>query len=159
MILYVVGLTLVWCWIVGSFAPANVLGGAIVGSGILLFLRYRVPGARSYFPSARQVWQAAALAVFFVYDLVLANLRLAAELLTPGSTIRPGIVAVPLDAKTNAEITLFATLLTLTPGTLTIDISQDRKWMYVHGTNVQDEEEFVRAIKSGFESRVLELLR
>jgi multicomponent Na+:H+ antiporter subunit E len=68
-------------------------------------------------------------------------------------------VAVPLDARTDAEIVLLANLITLTPGTLSLDLSDDRTVLYVHAMYLTDPDELRREIKEGFERRVLEVLR
>ena len=68
-------------------------------------------------------------------------------------------MAVPLDAETDVEITLLANLITMTPGSLSIDVSDDRGVIYVHSMFIDDPEEFRRTIKDDFERRVLELLR
>ena len=69
------------------------------------------------------------------------------------------IVAVPLDVETDGEITLLANLISLTPGSLCLDVSEDRKTLYVHVMFLDDVEECRRELKEGFERRVLELLR
>jgi multicomponent Na+:H+ antiporter subunit E len=68
-------------------------------------------------------------------------------------------VAVPLDARTDIEITVLANLITMTPGSLAIDVSDDRRVMFVHSMFVDDPEAFRRSIKESLERRVLELLR
>jgi multicomponent Na+:H+ antiporter subunit E len=73
--------------------------------------------------------------------------------------MRPGIVAVPLDAQTDLEITLMANLITLTPGTLSLDVSEDRHTLYVHAMFVDSPESVRDSIKNGFERRLLELIR
>jgi multicomponent Na+:H+ antiporter subunit E len=73
--------------------------------------------------------------------------------------MRPGVVAVPLDARTDAEITLLANLITLTPGTLSLDVSADRSFLYVHAMYVDDVNDVKRQIKDGFERRLLEVMR
>jgi multicomponent Na+:H+ antiporter subunit E len=90
---------------------------------------------------------------------VRSNLRVAYDVITPGSRARPGIVAVPLDARTDVEITLLSNLITMTPGSLAVDVSDDRSVMYVHSMYVEDPDELRRAIKEDLERRVLELLR
>ena len=72
---------------------------------------------------------------------------------------RPGIIAVPLDAKTDVEITLLANLVSLTPGTISLDVSDDRSVLYVHAMFVEDPQRLCQEIKSGFERRILDLLR
>lgn len=73
--------------------------------------------------------------------------------------MRPGIIAIPLDARTNEEITVLANLITLTPGSMSLDVSPDRRHLYVHLMYVDDLEESRMEIKRGFERRTLELFR
>ena len=72
---------------------------------------------------------------------------------------RPGIIAVPIEARTDLEITTLANLVSLTPGTLSLDVSGDRRTLYVHAMFVDDPESIHRDIKNGMERRVLEALR
>jgi multicomponent Na+:H+ antiporter subunit E len=105
--------------------------------------------------------QAVWFALFYIRQLILSNLRVAYDILTPTHYMRPGVIAVPLDARTDAEITLLANLITLTPGTLSLDLSADRRVLYVHAMYIDndDVDEARRQIKKGLERRVLELLR
>jgi len=96
---------------------------------------------------------------YFLWQMFLSNLRVAQEVLRPRLSITPGVVAVPLTVTTDLEITLLACLITLTPGTLSLDVSDDRSTLYVHALDVVDPDEFRRSVVDGFERRVLELLR
>lgn len=149
-------LALVWMVITGSFEPANLLWGFAIAYLILWLLRGKVGDESSYF---KKVVQAMSFTLFFVKELVVANLRVAYDVLTVRHHMKPGVVAIPLDVETDLEITLLANLITLTPGTLSLDVSHDRKVLYVHGMYVEDIREFRRSIKEGFERRVMELLR
>ena len=73
--------------------------------------------------------------------------------------MKPGVIGIPIEAKTDLEITVLANLITMTPGTLSLDISPDRKTLYVHAMYIHDPEELRRDIKENFEPRVLALLR
>ena len=95
---------------------------------------------------------------FFLRELVVSNLRVAYDVLTPTDYMRPGVIAVPLDAHTDGEITLLANLISLTPGSLSLDVSTDRRVLYVHMMYLDDPEQAREQIKY-FESRLLELLR
>jgi multicomponent Na+:H+ antiporter subunit E len=99
------------------------------------------------------------LILSFAWELLLSNIRLAADVLRPRMRMRPGIVAVPLDARTDLEIVLLSNLVTLTPGTLTIDVSPDRRTLYVHAMFVSSREAIVDDIKRGLERRVLAATR
>lgn len=96
---------------------------------------------------------------FYLKELVFANLRVAHDALTPTHHMRPGIVAIPLDARTDLEILLLANLISMTPGSLSIDVATDRSVLYVHALYVDDPDAFRSEIKATLERRVLELLR
>jgi multicomponent Na+:H+ antiporter subunit E len=148
---------LTFCWMVvtGLFEPSNFLFGFLLSYGILrLFLG--IEKSESYFSKLNQ---AIGFILFFLLELFKANLRVAHDVLTPRHRMKPGVIDVPLDVETDAEITLLANLITLTPGTLSLDISTDRKVLYIHSMYIDDVEEFRRDIKDGFERRVKELLR
>lgn len=107
-----------------------------------------------------KIWQILKLLVFFSWELVVANLRVARDVLIPGPGFkRPGVVAVPLDVQSNNEITLLACLITLTPGTLSLDVTADRSVLYIHEMFIRDPEEVRQNIKQGFERRVMEVFR
>jgi len=96
---------------------------------------------------------------FFLRELIHSNFRVAWDVISPKSQRKPGIVAIPLDVSSDTEITFLANLITLTPGTLSLDVSDDRRVLYVHGMFVEDPQRMREQIKNGFERRVLELLR
>lgn len=79
--------------------------------------------------------------------------------ISPKLDIQPGIVAVPLDVKKDVEIMLLANLITVTPGSLSLDISYDRSVIYIHVMHVTDVEAYRREIKQGFEKRIGELFQ
>lgn len=101
------------------------------------------------------------LVLFYLKELLTASLRVAYEVLTPQDHMQPAVIAIPLEAKTDFEITLLANFITLTPGTLSIDVSKDRKTLYVHEVYVKagDTESVKRQIKEGFEKRILKITR
>ena len=148
-------LALLWAAVMGSIDPANLVTGFVFAYLVLWLVRPAL-GETSYF---RKAPQALGFALFFVKELVLSNVRVALDVVTPGSRRRPAIVAVPLDVTSDEEITMLANVVTLTPGTLSLDVSPDRRTLYVHGMFVDDPEAFRRDIKDGFERRVRELLR
>jgi multicomponent Na+:H+ antiporter subunit E len=77
----------------------------------------------------------------------------------PAGRLRPAIVAVPLTLDRDAEIALLANLITLTPGTLSLDVSPDRRTLYVHAMATAGPDELRREIRDGFERRILEVFR
>ncbi|CAN5595339.1 Na+/H+ antiporter subunit E [soil metagenome] len=148
-------LAAVWAAMTGSFELPNLVLGFGLGY-VALFLAQRVVGRSSYFG---RVGKLAAFVAFYVVEIFKANLRVAADVVTPRHRSRPGIVAIPLDARSDAEITILANLLTMTPGSLAMDVSDDRRVLYVHAMFIGDPDEFRQRVKQDFERRVLEMLR
>lgn len=146
-------LTFVWVAVTGSFAFSNVLFGFILSYFILLVVT-RGSGRARYF---RMVPRVISFFFFFLYELTKANLQVAWEMMTPRFNMTPGIVGVPLDLTSDVEITMLANLITLTPGTLSLDVSEDKKVLYVHALYISNREDFIRGIKNGFEKRIKEL--
>lgn len=79
---------------------------------------------------------------YFLWALVLANLRVAWEIMTPGFSMSCGIVRVPLRTTTDWQMTLLANTISMTPGTLSLDVSRDGKDLYVHSLYVDSRESF-----------------
>ncbi len=148
-------LTFIWVAITGDFTFANYVFGFIL-SFIILYVITVGRGDAKYF---KIIPKLIAFVFFFLWELLKANLQVAYDVVTPTFYMRPGIVRVPLEAETNLEITLLANLITLTPGTLSLDVSDDRKVLYVHAMYLKDKQAFIDDIKNGFEKRLLEILR
>jgi multicomponent Na+:H+ antiporter subunit E len=148
-----IALALAWTFLTGEFSEMNFAFGLVLGY-FLLFLLRDVVGTERY---CNKVWQVIYFIAYFMWELGVANFIVAWEVITPKLHMRPAIVAVPIDLKRDLEITLLANLITLTPGTLSLEVSEDKHTIYVHGMYVDDIEDFRRSIKDGFEKRVQEL--
>ena len=149
-------LALAWAALQGRFSLTNLLAGYALGYFILMALvKGGVLEPSSY---VSKVYFAIGLMAFFLWELVLANLRLALDVATPRFQMTPGIIAVPLDATRDSEILLLAMLINLTPGSVALDVSDDRKVMFVHVMYMASADDARAEIKTGFERRVLQLL-
>lgn len=95
-----------------------------------------------------------AFSVFYLKELVLSSLFVAWDIITPFNYMRPGIVEVPVDLKSETAIIAFANLISMTPGSLTVDMTPDKKKIYIHVMYLYDKEEFIRKTKSQIESRI-----
>ena len=153
--LMVAGLALVWAAITGNFSALNLLLGAAIGLAVGMLLRDRPAGPRQAGRTRRII----SLALLFLRELMVSAFRVAVIVLRPNlkSSLRPAIVAFPLTAKSDAEITLLANLITLTPGTLSVDVSDDRSVLYVHVLDLDSRERLIAEIASGFERKVMEV--
>lgn len=150
-------LALAWTMMTGAFTFENLTLGMVIGF-IAFSATRRMPGVPSY---SRRSLRALGLAGYLGRELVLANVRVAIDVVRPHGALTPAVLDVPLDARTDAEITLLAALITLTPGSTAIGISRDRRTMFVHMTNLgrADAELARQQVKQGFERRVLEVMR
>lgn len=141
--------------VLGQFNLTGFAAGFVVGY-LALWLTKPLYDSTRYF---RRLNGALRLIGFFVKELVVSNFRVMWDVITPRHISRPGIIGIPLDAKTDVEITLLANLISLTPGTLSIDVSDDKALLYVHVMFLDDVEETRRSIKGGLEKRLLEVMR
>jgi multicomponent Na+:H+ antiporter subunit E len=148
-------LALVWTALTGEFTTSSFVVGMLLGSAVLVVARGPGEGRRY----VRKAGQLVRFLLYFAWEMLVANLRVAWDVVTPRHRSRPAILAIPLEARTDGEIILLANVITLTPGTLSLDVSPDRSTLYVHAMYVADPADLRRQIKIGFERRLLELLR
>lgn len=99
------------------------------------------------------------LLLLFLRELIASALKVAWLVLQPRMRISPAIIAHPLTLTTDAQITLLANMITLTPGTLSVDVSADRKTLYVHVIDLASKDALIADISAGFERKVLEVMR
>lgn len=148
-------LSLAWIALTGEFTPINFIIGFGLGYLILWFSGRGSPSGIYFRKIPKIIW----FAFFFFREVIKSNLRVTYEVLTPGRNMKPGIIAIPLDAKTDLEITILANLITLTPGTLSIDVSDDRTILYVHAMFIDDVAGAKQNLKHKLERRLLEVMR
>lgn len=148
-------LTLIWVALTGAFTYINMLIGFVI-SYFILWIISRNSEDRRYFTI---VFKIIGFFFFFLWEMLKANWQVAYEVMTSNLHMKPGIVKIELEAKTDLEITLLSNLISLTPGTLVIDVSDDRKVMYVHGMYLEDKAKFIESIKIGLEKPLLNIMR
>jgi multicomponent Na+:H+ antiporter subunit E len=95
----------------------------------------------------------------YLASLVAASLRVAWDVVTPREYMKPAVLAVPLRTRTAAELTTVANLISLTPGTLVLDVSPDLRQLYVHCMFVEDDGAEAREEMARLETRVLTVMR
>jgi multicomponent Na+:H+ antiporter subunit E len=149
-------LALAWAALQGEFSLETLLTGQVLGYLILAALIHGGVLRRS--PYIGRVHRVIGLAAYFCWELLRANLRLAIDVATPRYNMRPGIIAVPLDATRDSEILLLSMLINTTPGSVALDVSPDRRTLYVHVMYMESAEAAREEIKNGFERRVLGVL-
>ena len=93
--------------------------------------------------------------VFYYFkEIVIASLFVAWDILTPTNYMKPGIVEVPISLKKDLSIIAFANLVSMTPGSLTVDLSPDKKKLYVHVMYLHDKNKFIKKTKDELERRI-----
>ncbi len=106
-----------------------------------------------------KLYHALRLTLSFAWELLLSNFAVMRIVLMPRLAIRPGIIAYKTELTNDLALATLANLITLTPGTLTLDISEDRSTLFIHTLNISDAAEVAEGIRSAFETSLLELER
>lgn len=141
------GLAFVWCLLQNEISLQQFIIGYVIGAGIMLFF-LRVFHDEIYF---RKVGAGCYLLFFFLKELLVANWAVTKLVLSLRRQMRTGIIAYPLELQNDILITLLANMITLTPGTLSVEVSPDRRFLFIHILDIADAEEEKRKIKDGFE--------
>lgn len=157
LLLISVLLALTWAAITGTFSLGNLILGFVIGGASLWLIRIQVGEAKLL----RKIPKILSLAALFLYELMLSAVKVLFLVLSPNmhKKLQPAIIAFPLTAKSDVEITLLANLITLTPGTLSIDVAPDRSCLYVHALAAPDKKQMIADIANGFEAKIIEVFR
>jgi multicomponent Na+:H+ antiporter subunit E len=152
-ILLNVVLAFLWMFIKVSYDPISFIKGYIFGLLIIFVLR-RSFGSRFYL---FRLWSFIKLIFIFIKELILSNIAIVKVVLKPKLDMRPAIFALDTELTKDWQITLLSSLITLTPGTLVIDVSEDNKTLFIHAMNIGEVEDEINSIKNSFEKAILEV--
>jgi|SRR5210317_630025 len=97
--------------------------------------------------------------LILLWDIVVANLTVARLILGRNRDLSPSFIALPLDMRAELPITILASTISLTPGTLSADVSVDRGWLYIHALDVDDKEALIAEIKQRYEKPLKEIFQ
>lgn len=148
-------LAIAWMMINGGYSGVDFIIGFIVGY-LALALSQPFGLKTSYFRRVKAAW---VLFFYFLYELVISVAKVVWDVLTPTHLSEPDIVYVPLDVSGDLEITLLANMVSLTPGTLSLDVTPDKQFLIVHAMFAPDHQKVIREIKDGMERKLLEVTR
>ncbi|MBU9722543.1 MULTISPECIES: Na+/H+ antiporter subunit E [Bacillaceae] len=154
-ILLNITIAIIWMLLRNDFSGVEFLLGYIVGIVLLFVLRRFL---RFDFYLIR-VFAIVKLILLFIKELILSNIDVIKIVLSPKMDIKPGIIAVPTTLKTDWEVTLLASLISLTPGTLSMDFSEDGRTIFVHSIHVPDKNEAIKQIHTTFERAISEVTK
>jgi multicomponent Na+:H+ antiporter subunit E len=139
----------------GTLTEENFIFGFLISFGILYIITINKQD-RKYFTIIPKL---VSFFLFMFWEIIKTNLVTVKESLYAKSKLKPAVVKVPLTVESDLEITILAIMVSVTPGTLVMDISDDKKVMYVHVMHVGNKKDFIDEVKNKFEKRLLEILK
>ena len=146
-------LLVVWLLLTHRFTAGNLLLAVLLA----WFLPLAASRIRTATPPVKKPLKMIAFFGMLVGDIVVSNMVVAKQVLGVPERLQPGFVAIPLDLKAALPITILASTISLTPGTVSIEITKDRKTLYVHALHVENETELVGRIKRRYEKPLKEI--
>nr|WP_208103273.1 Na+/H+ antiporter subunit E [Rubellimicrobium sp. CFH 75288] len=148
-------LALAWAALSEDVTPGTLAAGFVMGFVTLWALRPLFGVPRTYFLRTFFVLR---LLVMFLWELLVSSLQVAWDVITPGQGSRPALLEVPLAVQGELGILLLTNLISMTPGTLSVDVSDDRQTLLVHAMFAENPDAIRRQIKTGMERWVMEAL-
>ena len=158
MILFILNLciAILAAALLGHLSITGFLAGFVLGFFALWLLRpFFMPHSR-YF---KTLPRASYYVLYVLWSLLVSSIRVAIVILSPRPKIDPGIVAVPLTVKSDGAIFVLANSITLTPGTLSLSVYEDKKTLFVHGMFIGDVADFRKDIHESFERKIGEFMK
>ncbi len=145
-------LAFAWAAMTGDFSFASLATGAVLGF-FALWLSLPLTGIDPmYF---KRFGRSIYLALFFLWELLISSIKVAWDVIRPVPQNKPALIEIPLTVKSDFEILLLTNLISLTPGTLSVDVTEDRETLIVHAMFADDADELKRDIKEGFERLIM----
>ncbi|MDM7459797.1 MAG: Na+/H+ antiporter subunit E [Paracoccus sp. (in: a-proteobacteria)] len=146
-------LAFVWVALMGDLSLLGLLTGFFIGLAAMWLVKPLFPTTGSYY---LRLYYWARLVVLFIYELVVSSFAVLFDVFTPGQSSEPALIAIPLNVKDDLQITLLANFISLTPGTLSLDVSEDRSTLYIHAMFGGDPDAIRAEIRERYEVWVRE---
>lgn len=148
-----IALFCVWLLLTNSFTFGNILLAAFLA----WLIPFMVSGLQLQTSTVKKPMKALRYIFILLYDIMVSNLIVAKQVLGPAHKLQPGFIAIPLEMSEPLPITLLASSISLTPGTVSTEISADLSTLYVHCLNIHNEAELIAEIKARYESPLKEI--
>lgn len=152
MLVFNLVLAIFWVAVTGSASLHNLIFGLLIGAISVGLVRHQI-GGTGYFSRGSRI---IALFCLFLYELMASAWSVAKLVCSPRMNLQPGIFRYELSLENDSEIVLLANMITLTPGTLTVDVSDDKKYLYIHALDCADPDALRKSIADGFEKKIRE---
>lgn len=149
-----IALGLVWMLLHTAYTLVDFVVGYVLGA-ILIFLIAHLMVGRPYYLD--RFFKALKLALIFLRELVIACMQVLYHVLQPELKIRPGIIKMDIYLQKPAQVTLLANMITLTPGTMTVEVAADNSALYIHTLDIDDADKICAGIERTFEKNILEV--
>lgn len=148
-------LAFIWMFFTGTFTTSGFIVGYLIGLLVIFMMRrfFKSEGTAFYFTRVIKLFK---LLLIFARELVMANFEVLRLVLSPKLKIQPGIFRYETSLRSGWKISLLSMLISLTPGTLVVQVSKDNKTLYIHALNMPDKEALKRDIYDNFESNIKE---
>lgn len=150
-------LALVWPVLNQSWSLGQLLLGALLALMVPWLIGPRSESRQAHRPALRRAATAVRLAFTVLKDIITSNIDVARLILGRESAIRPAFVWLPLTITSPHGIVVLAGVITMTPGTLSAELSEDRRHLLVHALNVDDEAALIETIKARYEAPLMEI--
>lgn len=148
-------LLIIWLLLFNSLSAGVVLLGVIFSTLIPVLLRPAWPN----FARVKKPHLAVAYFGILIFDIVIANFKVAALILGSRKNIKPALFVYPLDMKEELPVTILASTITLTPGTVSCEITRGRKGILIHAFSEDDPQEVINTIRNRYERRLKEIFQ
>lgn len=148
-----VNLLLIWLLLVKNITPGHIVLGAMLGV-LIPWLTARLWMEETRLHRPRLLLR---LIGTVLWDILVASIVVTRLILGPGAALCPRFVVVPLDMTNPYAIAMLASIISLTPGTVSVSLSDDHKELLLHGLDVPDAEELIRAVKTRYETPIKEI--
>ncbi|MCY0967357.1 Na+/H+ antiporter subunit E [Parathalassolituus penaei] len=133
------------------------IGHLLLGSLLAVLIPWLVAPLSDPQAPVRKPGKALVYALIVLWDILRSNIEVAILVMRPNRSLRPALLALPLDIQGDLPQALLASTISLTPGTVSMDFSEDRRWLYIHALHVTDEQALLRSIKERYEAPLKEI--
>ena len=148
-------LAICWVFLTGSFELLNYFFGYVIGYLVIALIHNTVPSLQGY---PRRLPRFLAFIIYLMRKLIQSNINVAADIVTSPWRMKPGVLRFKTSTQNDLEITLLANLISLTPGTLVLDVSEDKTTLFVHAMFLHDENQVEDELRQ-LEQRFLQVIR
>jgi multicomponent K+:H+ antiporter subunit E len=145
----------VWLLLNNTVAPGHI----VLATFLAIVIPLITSGMQDSQPSFHKPLVTLRYVVMVIGDIIVANFEVAALVIGPNKKLNPAFIAVPIEIEHELPITILASTVSLTPGTVSAEISEDKQWLYVHVLHMTDKDELIALIKQRYERPLREIFK